>query len=255
MPHAAQTASHDLTIVDISGLNRDLSILRLWPHMAHPDDGHACERYGAFLVAKLYFAANLAISDETQGYLVEAARFGVGDDLFKAIPGGCMAGDVLLARLEMDKAQVIDAGIDKACNLVSESYGHIPKGALVSRGFFTGDRKFHKASRETVFDNWNKYCRAAHLWAAFIILLRDAERNGVRNEPQKWLDGQKIASIAMALKTRASKVVSSRNARPPLPHDAIEIVGAIPVTIEPPIPNIDFWTIINTHKPRKKTSE
>lgn len=242
-------------IVDVSQFDEELTKLCLLPYMAHPDDDNARERYGAFFLAQCHFAHDLAISNETLGYLVEAARVGVGNDFDKAIPGGCMAGDVLLARLEMDDAQVPHAGIDKACHLASQRYGHRANGANIHQGFLSGDGEFHRASRETVFDNWKKYCRAAHLWAAYLILSREAETMGVRNELSKWLFGRKLASLAMALKSRASTVSVSGNASLPLPANAIEIIGAPIISIKPPVPNLDFWTIISEHRPRKKLAE
>ena len=223
----------------------------MWPYMAHPIDAIAREQYEAYLLAKLQHEGGVTVSSETVSQLLAGIECSSpANALQNAAPGGCMAGEVLLARLEMDEAKIAHAGIDKACHVVSEHYGAL-KG---KKGFFTGDGQFKKASRETVLDNWNKYKSVSHLWAAYLILLREAERLGDRDNPALWLNGHKVASIAAALKSRALRVITSPSS-PALLSDAIEIEGAKPIAIEIPALTVDFFEVLYSFVSRRKTSE
>jgi hypothetical protein len=221
--------------------------------MAHPSDTEARERYAAFLVAQVLFASDLPIPNETLGHLIDAARVGVATDFDKAIAGGCMAGDMLLVRIEMNDADVADAGVDKAAHIGSEYYGgfHNRQGRKTSKGFITGEGKPIRAGRETVLNNWKQYGNAAHLWGAYLILLREAEANGIRNDPTKWLDGHKLASIAMGLKQLAASAKRVRGASTALSELALEIVGATPPRwmLVPELTD-DFKAALATFRPR-----
>lgn len=238
--------------IDVTTLSPELTLVRLLPYMAHPNNVEARERYGAFLSAQQY-SEDPDISRNTLKNLIEAARVGVGRDFHNSIQGGCMAGDVLLARIEMYAADVRDAGLDKACHIISEYYGgfHDNRGKKLKDGFSSGERKVFKAGRDTVLGNWKKYSNAAHLWAAYLILLRESEKNKVRDKPEIWLNGRKIASLATVLRNRAVKVPPVGNASPVLSTGAFEIIGVDPpLWMLPPELSEDFRAVLAVFKPR-----
>ena len=230
--------------IDVKGVSADLTLLSLYPFMAHPENPDAREQFGAFLVAKLHAGVNLPISGETLTRVIEAAGAGVGNDLVRATRGGCIAGDVLLIRLEMISSQVKDAGIDKAQHVASVFYAKSLDGA---------GKKF-KAGRETVRDHWEAYRRVAHLWAAYLILLRDAEDKGIRNDVESWLNGTKLARISIGLKNLADKIVTTRRASSILPKNAFEVVGLAALDISPPEGPERFSIALSTFESRLKTS-
>lgn len=238
-----------MTAIDITKLNSEIAWICLWPAMAHPNDKRARDRYSSYLAA-------LIRADEKQTYLVEAAGLGVSKDFENAIQGGCMAGDVLLVRMEMIIAKIPDAGLDKAQHVVSEYYGgfHDPTGTRFKDGFLSGEGKPFKAGRDTVRDNWKKYCNAAHIWAAYLILLREAETNQPRSNPRTWLDGLKIAMLAMSLKQFTETLKVTGRGGVLLPQEAFEIIGVEPTRLDPPALTPSILEAIKTFKPRYKTS-
>lgn len=234
--------------VDITGFDGNLAQVLLWPYMAHPDDEDRRERLGAYLMARIAIDTEFDVSKETLRRLIEAAEIGVGQDLENATAGGCMAGDVFLALLEMAAGKIADAGLDKACHVVSTMYDTPKKGS--GEGFRDGHGKSFKAGRDTVMNHWLKYRTVAHLWAAHLILLREAEENGIRDDLSKWLDGCKLAAIAHSLQARASQFIPPRNGAPILLDTTLKIVGAAIVPLTPPELSAPFITALENFAPR-----
>lgn len=231
-----QKAGETINLVDLSS---DFACIMLLPFMAYPSNEVDRERYASTLMAKLYEGVGADLPNHILPNLIQASERGV-TDFTKSVHGGCMAGDVFLARLEMTMAGTENPGIDRAQHVVSEHY----------KEWVDGSGKAFKAGRDTVRNHWKRYANAAHLWAAYLILTREAEAAGLRRDPSAWLDGIKLASIATGLQALAARIHRADQGAPILPPTAFQIIGVDPATVTPPELMPGFVEALATFEPR-----
>lgn len=203
-------------VIDVAGLSPELAIVALLPTMAHPREEDRRGLLEAWIIGKLHAAADLPLPRGCLPRLVAAAEVGVGSDLTEATHGGCMAGDVLLTLLELGTNQAEDLSLNKAWHIVSGQYTH-----CVDR---QGDR--FRASIDTVRAHWKRFRPVAHLWAAHLVLVRQAEEYSA--DPFA-LDGQHLAALAEGFRLEAAKFILPLD-QPLLPRDAVPIRGAAQVS-------------------------
>jgi hypothetical protein len=235
-----QPVDSDTSTVDITAVDSAAVMLDLWPWMAHPDDQAGRERLTAYLWAKILAQSGQPIPEFMAQRLAEAAEIGVGRDLDDALPGGCIAGDVLLVLLEFAANQVDGAGQDRGFHVVSECYAKAEDGH--------GHR--FRAGRDTVKKHWARYRNVAHLWAAHLILVREAEQSGDQSEAAVT-DGKLLAGIACALRGRAAEQFLPTG-ESVLPPGALRIVGAPIVRLAPTYLTAAMQTALASFTPRNK---
>jgi len=229
------------TSVDIT-THPDLAIALLWPYMAHPDDQVSRERVTAYLwscIAVDNPGLGLEFSGEMLARLSEAAAVGVGNDLADAGPGGCIAGDNLLHLLELSRIRagelvlppVTEAAIDAKVRSRVAGGGtrlsfHITSSLYRHLRDRSGAR--YRATPETVREHWLKYRRVSHLWAAYLMLIR--EHDLLASKSPFEFDGRKLGGIAMALREVG---VARRlpNGEAVLPESALVILNAPAFTV------------------------
>lgn len=226
--------------IDITGFSPATAMAVLLPYMAQPADVDKRERLYAYLWAKIAVESEIDFPQRMLSRLVEAAQVGVGTQFSDAAPGGCMAGDVLLVLLEMAKNKIPDAGLDKAQHVVSTEY----QASVDEKG------KEFRAGRDTVNDKWKQYRNVAHLWAAYLLMVREAEVKGIRDDRSKLLDGCKIAALANGLQHLSAQYVLPRNNGQILPDTALRIIGAADVSLTTPELSTAYCEVIKSFEPR-----
>lgn len=213
------------------------ALVELWSCMVHPEDVERRSQLRAYLHARMCEAASRPVPADLTGPLIGAAARGAGSDMTDAVTGGCLAGETLLTALQLRASGIEHPGIEKAQYLVAE----------LSRRWVSGQGTRYRANRETIRKvHWRKYRRVAHLWAAYLILLDEAEQAGRRDAILDWLNPIRLAEIANGIRLYDKGDY--------LPADALELLGVGAASVAPP--DLYEWVhqSLRSYRPRARGS-
>ena len=156
-------------VIDLTGKD-DLEAWRLLlVHMVYPDDQLKRIMLTSWIDTLIDHGDLLNKIQELMPAAKISANYGVENDLEKAAYEGCNAGNVLLVFLEMRGKGFTKFTLTDAICVVSK--------AIQKK--MDGTQNEIRASYDTVRDHFRKYNDVAHLWGAFLMMLRGDSSYGI----------------------------------------------------------------------------
>lgn len=213
-------------------------------YMLYPSDDSGRDRFHALVLAGLARHGGGELDAEVLQVVIEAARCGGLEYDAQTVPG-CVAADVLLSALAMAANGIENAGIEKAIFLVSQLYPHFRNAE---------GKGYTSISERTIQRHWAAMRPAAHLWAAWLVLVRDAQARGLQDEAMVLHVGASPAllPIAQGFLELAAAHKAPRSAEPllgPAECWVMEGIPAPPPMAAPALTSFEL-EVLERHSPR-----